>query len=130
MTARGTCPVITTRGDRVHVGRRDARDRVRGARPACDEHHAGSAGSACVPVGHMHRALLMPGEDVGDPLGVVKRVVDADGLTARIAEHHVDALRLERRHDGLGAEHDLALLGRARTRALRRADASRVAPVR
>ena len=96
MTPRGTWPVMTTSGTRVHVGRRDARDRVRGTRAARDDGHAHVARGARVAVGLVHGALFVARQHVLDLRGVVQRVVNLDGLAAWVAEHEVDAFGLER----------------------------------
>ena len=66
---------------------------------------------ARIAVGLVHRALLMTGEHMMQLLAVVERIVDLDGLAARIAEDQVDALGLERGHHGLRADHLFALFG-------------------
>ena len=96
----------------VHVGRRNARHRVRGARAAGDDDHAHVARGARVAVGLVHGALFVARQHVLDLVRVVQRVVYFDGLAAGIAEHEVDALGFERGHHGLGALHRLALLRR------------------
>ena len=117
-------------GHGVHVGRGDAGHRVRGARPRGDDGHAGAPGGAGVAVGHVHGPLLVAGEHVGDLVGVVQRVVELDGLAARVAEHRRHPLGLEAGDDGLGAKHGAALLGRARARTPGRALGGGVAPDR
>ena len=106
---------------RVHVGRRDARDRVRGPRAAGDDGHAHVARGARVAVRLVHGALFVTRQHVSDLGGIVQCVVDLDGLAAWIAEHEVDAFGLERGHDGLGAGHAPSLLRRLAAKAARRA---------
>ena len=95
---------------RVHVGRGDARDRVRGAGTGRDDDHAGTPRHARIAVRLMNRALLVASKDVRDLLAVVERVVDLDRLAAGITEHQIDALGLERGDNRLGAVHAQALL--------------------
>ena len=91
----------------VHIGGGDAGDRVGGARAGGNDDHADVARCARIAIGLVHRALLMTGEHMMQLLAVVERVVDLDGLTARVAEHQVDALGLERGHHSLRADHAL-----------------------
>ena len=73
--------------------------------PGGGERDAGPARRTCVALGHVARALLVPGEDVahGRPAG--DRVVDRQDRPAGDAEDDLDALGLERAEDGVGAEH-------------------------
>ena len=95
----------------VHIGGGDAGDRVGSARAGGNDDHADVARCARIAIGLVHRALLMTGEHMMQLLAVVERVVDLDGLAARVAEHQVDAFGLERGHHSLRADHLFALLG-------------------
>ena len=76
-----------------------------------DDDDADVARGARIAVGLVHRTLLMTGEHMMQLLAVVERIVDLDGLAARVAEDQVDALGLKRGHHGLRADHLFALLG-------------------
>ena len=95
----------------VHIGGGDAGDRVGGAGAGGHDDHADVARGARIAVGLVHRALFVAGKHMVKLLAIVERVVDLDGLAARIAEHQVDALGLEGGHHGLRADHLLALFG-------------------
>ena len=97
-------------GNGVHVGRRDARHRVRGTRARRDNDNAGATRRTRIAVGLVNRSLLVASKDMRDLLAVVERVVDFDRLATGVAEHQIDALGLERGDDGLGAVHAPALL--------------------
>src|SRR5574337_95549 len=86
---RGHLPGENNHGDRVHVGRGNAGDRVRGPRPRRDDDDAGPARGPRVPVGHVDRALLVPHQYV--PHGrVEERVVDGQHRASGEAEYRID----------------------------------------
>ena len=95
----------------VHIGGCDAGNGVGGAGAGGDDDDADVARGARIAVGLVHRTLLMTGEHTMQLLAVVERIVDLDGLAARVAEDQVDALGLKRGHHGLRADHLLALFG-------------------
>ena len=74
-------------GHGVHVGRSDARHRVRGTRARRDDGHARTPRRTRIAVGLVNRTLLVTSEDMRDLLAVVERVVNLDRLPAGIAEH-------------------------------------------
>ena len=71
--------------------------------PGGYEDDAGLAGGAGVAVGHVGRALLVPGEDEADLLGVEQRVEDGHGRAARMAEDVLDAEAVECFDDFVGS---------------------------
>ena len=80
--------------NRVHVGRGDAGDRVRGARPGGGQAHADLASGSGVAVGGMNRALLVAHQDMLD--GVVGYlIVDVDDGSARKAENDLHTLTFQ-----------------------------------
>jgi hypothetical protein len=88
-------------GDGVHVGVGQRGDQVGRARSAGRHADAGAAGRLRVPGGGMAGPLLMPDQDVPDPLGVEQRVVRGQDRAAGDAEHDLDAHPLKRHHQGL-----------------------------
>ena len=75
--------------------------------PGGDQDHAHPAGAAGVAFGGVHRALLVPDQDVTDRVLLEDRVVDRQYRAAGIAEYHLDTLLDQR------AEHDLRAVHRA-----------------
>src|SRR5712691_7254426 len=63
---------------------------------------AGLAGEPPVHLGHDRAHLLVAHEDRLDARGIVERVEDASGVTARHAEHELDAGFFEDADDGVG----------------------------
>ena len=94
----------------VHVGGRDARDRIGGARPARHDGHADAARRPRIAVRLVHGTLLVAREHMAEHLRVVERVVDLDSLPTRVAEYQIDSLGLERGDDRLGSRHGFTLL--------------------
>ena len=90
--------------DRVHVGVGDRGDQVGRARAGGGDADADLAGGLRVPGGGVPRALLVADQDVPDRR-VEERVVRRQDRAARNAERDVDAERLERLHERLGAGH-------------------------
>ena len=89
---------------RIELGRPDAGDEVRGARPGGAHAHADPAGDAGVAVGGVGAALLVADEDVAE-LGVVAEdVVERQDHAARVAEEDVDALAEQRLAEDVGAD--------------------------
>ncbi len=93
----------------VHQSVDDAGDGVGRAGAGSDQHHAGPAGGAGVPLGRMGRALFVADQHVAQLVLVEQGVVDRQHRAARIAEDHLDALVLEGAHDHFGAGHGLGL---------------------
>ena len=97
-------------GHGIHVGGGDARHRVSGTGAGGDQHHAHLAGGAGIAVCHVRGTLLVAGKHMVDLLGVVQRVVNLDGLAARVAKERIDALGLKAGDNSLGTGHGLALV--------------------
>ncbi len=89
--------------DRIHVRRGNAGDRVGDARTGGHQAHADLVRGARVAVGRVHRALLVPHQDVAHLVLLEQRVIDVQHRTARVAEEGVDALFLQAAHHDLGA---------------------------
>src|SRR6185312_9625958 len=85
----------------------EAGDGVGRAGPRSDEENADLAGRARVAFRGVSRALLVADEDVAKLVLVEDGVVDRQHRAARIAEHHLDALVLQRLDDHFGAGHVL-----------------------
>ena len=88
---------------RVHPGVGDRRHEVRRARPGRGDGDADASRRTRVALGHVTRALLVPGEDVpnGRPAG--ERVVQRQDRAAGEPEGDVDAFGFERAQDRVGA---------------------------
>ena len=71
----------------IHQGVGDARNRIGRAGARCDEDDAGLPGRAGIAFGGMGCSLLMPHEDVANPLLLEQGVIDRENGTARIAEN-------------------------------------------
>ena len=70
----------------IGVGGGDAGHGIGQPWPGGDNRHANFAGRARVTIRLVHRALLVAGEDVGDVLLLVNRVIDMQHRAARITE--------------------------------------------
>ena len=93
-------------GGRVHIGRADAGGQVGRARAGGGQAHAHLAGGAGVTVCCVGSALLVGGQDVGDPISVlIQLIVDVQDGAAGIAEHEVDSLLQKAFHQDLGTSH-------------------------
>ena len=90
---------------RVHPGVGDRRHQVRRARPGGGERDADAARRARVALRHVAGALLVAGEHVPDRRAARERVVGRQDRAAGDAEHGLDALRLERAQQSVGAVH-------------------------
>ena len=73
--------------DRIHQRVGQAGDRVGGAGPGGHQHAADLAGRARIAFGRVHRALLVPHQDVLQLVLLEQRVVDRQHRAARIAEY-------------------------------------------
>ena len=82
-----------------------AGDRVGRARPGGDQHAADLAGRARIALGGMHRALLVPHQDVAHLVLLEQRIIDRQHRAAGIAENVLDALIGKRRHHHFRAGH-------------------------
>ena len=91
--------------DRIEQRVGQAGDRVGGAGTGRDQQNADLAGRAGVALGRVGRALLMAHENVPQLVLIEDRVVDRQHRAARIAEHDVDALILQRLDHHLRAGH-------------------------
>ena len=89
--------------NRVHEGRGDTGDGVRGARTGGDEGHARAPGRARVSVGGVRRALLVTDQHVLDGVLLVDLVVDVQYSPPGVPEDAFHALVLEELHDDLPA---------------------------
>ena len=89
--------------DRIHVRRRDARDRVRHARSGGNEGDADAPRCTRIAVGRVHRTLLVPHQHVLDLVLLEELVVDVENGAARIAENVVHVFRLQASHHDLCA---------------------------
>ena len=101
----GTCPVMQTIGIESHQRVGEARHRIGGAGTGGDQHAADLAGRARIAFGRVHRALLVPHQDVLHLLLREQRVVDRQHRAARIAEQMFHALVGERLDHHFGAGH-------------------------
>ena len=90
-------------GLRARVGLDERCQRVGRARPGRHHDDPGSPRRAGVAVRHEPRALLVPRQDVGDPVLAEEGVVDREVVDARDAEDVAHALGVERGHDPLAA---------------------------
>jgi hypothetical protein len=81
--------------DRIHVGGRDARHRVRDARARGHQRDADLSGGTRVSVGGMYGRLFVAHQHVLNRFLLVQRVVDVEDSTARVAPDELDALRLQ-----------------------------------
>ena len=100
-----TWPVMQTIGvESIHASAIGG-DEVRRARAGGRHRDADPAGGARVALGHVPGALLVAGEHVAHGRPARDRVVGGQDRAAGDAEHDVDALRLERAQDRVGAEH-------------------------
>ena len=88
--------------NRIHVRSRNACNRVGGTRTAGYQHDTHLASRTSIAIRFMNRGLLVTGKDVVDLLRIIKRVVDLDGLAARITKQLFDALSFEGSDDRLG----------------------------
>ena len=109
----GTCPVMTTIGIEFAERVGEAGDGVGGAGTRRDQHAADLAGRARIAFGGVHRALLVPHQDVLDHLLLEDRVIDRQHRAARIAEDVLHALIGERLDHHFGAGHFPARRGSA-----------------
>jgi hypothetical protein len=85
----------------ARLGLDERRQGVGRARTRRDHDDAGPARCPRVAVGHESRALLVPGEDVGDAVLTEERVVDGEVVNARDPEDVAHTFRLERGHHPL-----------------------------
>ena len=92
-------------GIQQRIGQR--RHDIGRARAGGDERNARLAGRAGIAFCGVASTLLVAHQDVAQTLGRIKRIINRQNRSARIAEKHVDAVILERAHDDLGAGHDL-----------------------
>lgn len=91
--------------DRVHEGRRKARDEIRRARARRRDADADLARCARVAIGRMRGILLMCHEDFPDVRVLIECVVKRQDHAARITENRVDSLLLETESDCLCSLH-------------------------
>ena len=74
--------------------------------PPCRGPGAHAPGRARVPLGGVPRALFVPAEDVAQLIAVFPhRVIERHDRATGDAEHHLDALGLERAKDRIGSVH-------------------------
>lgn len=78
--------------NRIHEGRRQARDEVRRARPRRRDADADFARNARVAIGGMRGILLVSHEDFPNIGVLIKRIVERQNHAARIAKDCIDAL--------------------------------------
>ena len=88
---------------RVHPGVGDRRHEVRRARPRRGDRDPDASGRTRVPLGHVPRALLVPGEDVTHGRPARERVVQRQDRAAGKPEGDVDTLGLERPQNRVSA---------------------------
>ena len=100
----GTWPVSRRSGSSPQrVGQ--AGHRIGGAGSGGDQHAAHLAGRARIAFRRVHRALLVPHQDVLHLVLREEGVIDRQHRAARIAEDVLHALISERRHHHFGAGH-------------------------
>ena len=92
-------------GNRVGIGRGNARDGVGGAGAARDQSHADFVRAARVGVCGMHRGLLVANEDVTEVFLLVDFVVDGQNGAARVPENVFDAFGVKRFDENARAAH-------------------------
>ena len=88
----GTCPVITTSGIESHSASVRPVTALVAPGSGGDQHGADLAGGACIAFGRVHRALLVPHENMVHFVLLKQSVVDRQHGAARITEKVLDAL--------------------------------------
>ena len=101
----GTCPVMQTIGIESISASVSPVTALVAPGPGGHEHAADLAGRARIAFRRVHRALLVPHQDVLDLLLLEQRVVDRQHRAAGIAEQVLDALIGKRLDHHLGAGH-------------------------
>ncbi|MNN13169.1 hypothetical protein D3C81_1261930 [compost metagenome] len=71
-------------GDRIHVGRGNAGNRIGRPRAGGHQHHASLAGRAGIAIGHVGGRLLVAHQDMLDGLFLEKGIVDMQNGTTRV----------------------------------------------
>src|SRR5215470_14372576 len=89
---------------RVHVGVRNTRHCICGARTRSDKHNSDASSRSRIALSHVHSALLMADEIVRDALpGAPKLIVNVEHSSTRIAKYRIDALKAQGFNQDLGA---------------------------
>ena len=91
--------------DRVQKRIREAGHRIGGAGAGCHQHNAGLAGGAGIAFGGVHRALLVPHQNVADVILQKDLVINRQHGAAWVSEDHVHTLILQGLDNHLCAGH-------------------------
>ena len=92
-------------GRRIAEGRSQRGQRVEGGRPRRANAYSDLAARPGIAISHEGRALLMSRKDVPDAAHRPQRVVNAQIVCARNAEHCVNVVRRQRTNNGLTTGH-------------------------